>query len=132
MCLNSCQKTTDMCKSLLTILTRCITITFNFFNTDPPLPPNNINISSCTNTTAEVTWTQPNYSSQFCSIASYSINTTTNNSIINTTDTSLSLAFQSEGIYCISIASIDTANRTGNYSEPDTCFEITGKHNSVL
>ena len=101
-----------------------ITIIFNLSNTDPPTAPNNINIV-CTNTTAEVTWTQPNYFSQYCSIASYSINTTTNNSIINTTDTSLSLALQSEGRYNISIASIDTANRIGNYSEPIP-FELAG------
>ncbi len=44
-----------MYKSLLTILTKCIIVTFNFSNTDPPKAPSNINIHvACTaNTTVE-------------------------------------------------------------------------------
>ena len=89
----------------------------------PPLPPNNIDISF---TTAEVTWTQPSYSSQCYSISSYAFIsniTIANNS--NTTSTSILLTGLSVGIYCISIASIDTANRIGTYSQQE-CFELTG------
>ena len=73
-------------------------------------------------------WTPPAYSSQCYSISGYTINTNTSNSIINTTDTSTSIPLTglSNGTYCISIASIDTANRIGNYSEQE-CFEIIGQ-----
>ena len=97
--------------------------------TGPPPPPTDITDLSCTaDTTADITWTPPSYSSQYYSICGYTINTNISNSIINTTDTSTSIPLTglSVGIYCISIASIDTANRIGTYSQQE-CFELTGQ-----
>ena len=96
--------------------------------TDPPQPPKDITNLTCTaDTTADITWTPPSYSSQYYSICGYTINTNISNSIINTTDTSTSILLTglSVGIYCISIASIDTANRIGIYSQQE-CFELIG------
>ncbi len=88
-----------------------------------PLPPNEITISSFTQITLSIIWAE---SSLQC-ITSYTINTNTSNSNINTTDTSTSIPLTglSVGIYCISIASIDTANRIGTYSQQE-CFELSG------
>ena len=96
------------------------------FIIDPPSPPVNIMVSF-TETTADITWTPSSISSSQC-ITSYTVNTTTNNTNINTTDTSISIPLTglSAGMYCISIASIDTANRTGTHSEQE-CFELTGQ-----
>ena len=94
--------------------------------TGPPPPPTDITDISCTDdTTADITWTPPSSTAQ-C-ITSYTINTNTSNSNINTTDTSTSIPLTglSVGIYCISIASIDTDNRIGTYSQQE-CFEIIG------
>ncbi len=96
--------------------------------TGPPQPPIDITDLTCTDdTTADITWTPPSYSSQCYSISAYTINTNTSNSNINTTDTSTSIPLTGlpNGTYCISIASIDTVNRIGTYSEQE-CFEITG------
>ncbi len=124
-----------MSASVLYIVLICILVCQNYttvyynrsISTGPPPPPNNINII-LTDTTADITWTQSDYSSQYCSIASYTISTNTSNSIITTTDTSTSISLTglSVGIYCISIASIDIANRIGTYSQHE-CFEIIGQ-----
>ena len=109
---------------MIKILSSTIVMYYIIFSGPPP-PPNNIDISF-TKSTAEVTWTEPSYSSQCYSISSYAFSsniTIANNS--NTTSTSLSLTGLSVGIYFISIASIDTANRIGIYSEQE-CFELTG------
>ena len=96
------------------------------FSSDPPSPPVNITVSF-TETTVDITWTPSSISSSQC-ITSYTVNTTTNNTNnFNTTDTSISIPLTglSAGMYCISIASIDTANRIGTHSEQE-CFELTG------
>ena len=98
---------------------------YSIISLGPPSPPVNITVSF-TDATANITWIPSNNSSSQC-ITGYTINTNTSNSIINTTDTSTSIPLTglSVGIYCISIASIDTANRIGTYSEQE-CFELTG------
>ena len=102
-----------------------IHICLSIISSGPPSPPVNITVSF-TETTADITWTPSSISSSQC-ITSYTVNTTTNNTNINTTDTSISIPLTglSAGMYCISIASIGTANRIGTHSEQD-CFELTG------
>ena len=94
-----------------------------------PPPPDNIALSftsTAVETTADITWTPSSISSSQC-ITSYTVNTTTNNTNINTTDTSISIPLTglSAGMYCISIASIDTANRIGTHSEQE-CSNLKG------
>ena len=87
---------------------------------------------SFTETTADITWTPSSISSSQC-ITSYTVNTTTNNTNINTTDTSISIPLTglSAGMYCISIASIDTANRIGTHSEQE-CSNLTCQRTSTI
>ena len=75
--------------------------------------------------TLSITWTPPSYSSQ-C-VSSYSVLSNVTDSTITTTDTSVDipLAGLSPGVYCVSVATVDTANRTGNYSDEE-CEELNG------
>ena len=59
--------------------------------------------------------------------SSYSVLSNVTDSTITTTDTSVDipLAGLSPGVYCVSVATVDTANRTGNYSDEE-CVILTG------
>ena len=72
-------------------------------------------------------WTPPNITSRCFTVSSYSITSNATNSIITTTNTSVDipLAGLSPGVYCVSVATVDTANRTGEYSNEE-CVELAG------
>ena len=75
-------------------------------------------------------WTQPTYPSVCYNITGYTVNNNITDNTANTTDTGISITLPnsglSAGMYCISIASIDTANRIGTHSEQE-CFKLTGQ-----
>ena len=79
--------------------------------TGPPPPPNNITLTT-TESALYITWTESSHCIDY-----YTVNYTT--TLVTTTDTSTSipLAGLSVGTYYVSIASVDTANRTGHYSD---------------
>ena len=79
--------------------------------TGPPPPPNNITLTT-TESALYITWTESSHCINY-----YTVNYTT--TLVTTTDTSTSipLAGLSVGTYYVSVASVDTANRTGHYSD---------------
>ena len=85
-----------------------------FYSTAPPPPPDSISfVFTCTS--INFTWVPP--SSQ-C-IGSYEVESNATNSTLTTTDTSVSipLAGLTATTYYVSVASVDTANRTGEYTD---------------
>ena len=74
------------------------------------------------------TWTQPTYPSVCYNITGYTVNNNITDNTANTTDTGISITLPnsglSAGMYCISIASIDTANRIGTHGQK--CFPLLG------
>ena len=94
--------------------------------TDPPSPPNNITVV-VTQTTLTIGWTPPTFSSRCIVITSYILNSNITNTTTaaDTTSVDFPLAGLSPGIYYVSVAAVDTANRTGSYSD-EIFFELKG------
>ena len=88
-----------------------------FYSTAPPPPPHNISFVF-TATSINFTWVPP--SSQCTMIGSYEVESNATNSKLTTTDytsVSIPLAGLTATTYYVSVASVDTANRTGEYSD---------------
>ena len=87
----------------------------------PPISPTCLNVYF-SQTTVIISWISPDTSTH-C-IVSYITKTNTSDSIFTTTNTSVSIplaGFSSNTTYCSSVAAVDTANRTGTYSD-EICF----------
>lgn len=97
-----------------------------FHPSGPPPPPNDVEISF-TQTTLSINWTQPYLVPQCIEIASYTVITNITNTAINTNNKSIDIPLDglSPGIYCVSVAAVDTANTTGSYSD-QIKFELAG------
>ena len=85
-------------------------------------------LSSYTLTSVVLSWSPPSVSSQ-C-VTSYIINSTTSDTDITSTDTSVTLDVpinhDSSTQYCVSVAAVDIVNRTGQHSD-SMCFILDGK-----
>ena len=85
-------------------------------------------LSSYTLTSVILSWSPPSVSSQ-C-VTNYTINSTTSDTEITSTDTSVTLDVpvnhDSSTQYCVSVAAVDIVNRTGQHSE-SMWFILDGK-----
>ena len=95
------------------------------YSVDPPPPPQNINVSF--DDGVIISWTEPLFSSECVNIVGYVVTISTNSTVGNmtTNDTNVTLDSISEGYYNFSVATKDSANRIGNYSE-SYCIAYTG------
>ena len=92
----------------------------------PPSSPTCLSVSF-SQTTVIISWISPDTSTH-C-IVSYITKTNTSDNILTTTNTSVSIplaGLSPDTTYCSSVAAVDTANRTGTYSE-EICFILKSK-----
>ena len=101
-----------------------MTILFSYV--DPPTPPTNLTLEF-TQTDFTILWTPPNFTSQCYNISSYIVKTNAAGNDLPTVDTSITISISdlTPATYCSSVAAVDTANRTGNYSD-EICFGSRG------
>ena len=94
----------------------------------PPSQPTNIRfLHPQNNTSYQLLWTAPN--DTYNCVSYYLINTTTSELLLHTTDTSVLITRPADDpantTYTVSIAAVDTGNRTGQRSDP-LCFVFQG------
>ena len=87
----------------------------------PPSQPTNITFSDLKNNTSrQLVWSVPN--DTFNCVSYYLINTTASEELLNTTDTSVLITRPADDpvntTYTVSVAAVDTGNRTGQWSNP--------------
>ena len=98
-----------------------------FSYVDPPTPPTDLTLEF-TQTDFTISWTPPNFTSQCFNISSYIVKSNATDNDLLTADTSITISFSNllpATTYCASVAAIDTANRTGTYSD-EICFWSIG------
>ena len=102
-------------------------MTFLFSYVDSPTPPTDLTLEF-TQIDFTISWTPPNFTSQCYSISSYIAKTNATDNDLPTADSSTTISFSNltpDTTYCASVAAVDTANRTGTYSD-EICFESIG------
>ena len=100
-------------------------ILFSFV--DPPTPPTDLTLEF-TQMDFTISWIPPNFSSQCYNISSYIVKTNATGNNLPTADTSITISFSnltSNTTYCSNVAAVDTANRTGSFSD-EICFGSFG------
>ena len=97
-----------------------------FSYVDPPTPPTGLTLEF-TQTDFTISWTPPNFTSQCYNISSYIVKTNATVSDLPTAYTNITISFSNltYTTYCASVSAIDTANRTGTYSD-EICFGSIG------